>query len=58
MPGIEGEPPTGEQVSTIRQKFQDYITENGRGIQNGKLLYQLSFVLIPGEKISPPGLPP
>ena len=32
MPGIEDQPPTGEQVATIRQKFQDYIKENGRGM--------------------------
>ena len=31
MPGIEDQPPTDEQVAIIRQKFQDYITENGRG---------------------------
>ena len=32
MPGIEDQPPTAEQVSIIRKKFQDYITENGRGM--------------------------
>ena len=30
MPGIEDQPPTGQQLATIRQKFQDYIKENGR----------------------------
>ena len=30
MPGVEDQPPAPEQVSTIRQKFQDYIAENGR----------------------------
>ena len=36
MPGTEDQPPTGEQVATIRQKFQDYIKENGRGMKNEK----------------------
>ena len=31
MPGIEDQPPSADQVSIIRQKFQEYITENGKG---------------------------
>ena len=33
MPGIEDQPPSADQVSIIRQKFQEYITENGKGMQ-------------------------
>ena len=33
MPGIEDQPPSPDQVSIIRQKFQEYITENGKGMQ-------------------------
>jgi len=30
MPGIEDQPPTTEQIETIRKKFQDHISENGK----------------------------
>ena len=30
MPGIEGQPPTPEQIKSIRTKLQDYISENGK----------------------------
>ena len=30
MPGIENKPPTSEQIATIRKKFQDHISENGK----------------------------
>ena len=33
MPGIEDQPPSADQVSIIRQKFQEYIAENGKGMQ-------------------------
>jgi len=32
MPGTEDQPPTDEQISTIRTKFQDYISENGKDV--------------------------
>ena len=31
MPGIEDQPPTENEVANVRQKFQDYILENGKG---------------------------
>ena len=40
MPGIEDQPPSEEQVSIIRQKFQDYIRENGKG------MYFLCYAII------------
>ena len=30
MPGIEGQPPTPEQIKSVRTKLQDYISENGK----------------------------
>ena len=30
MPGIEGQPPTPEQIKSIRTNLQDYISENGK----------------------------
>ena len=41
MPGIEDQPPSADQVSIIRQKFQEYIAENGKGMQ----------IVLPGFKI-------
>ena len=31
MPGIEDEPPTEDQMVWMRQKFKDYLDENGQG---------------------------
>ena len=30
MSGIENQPPTSEQISTIRKKFGDHILEKGK----------------------------
>ena len=46
MPGIEDQPPSADQVSIIRQKFQEYITENGKGMQ----------IILPGLNIWAQGI--
>ena len=48
MPGIEDQPPSADQVSIIRQKFQEYIAENGKGMQ----------IILPGLNIWAPGNDP
>jgi len=32
MPGVEHQPPTKQQLTTIRKQFQDYISENGPSV--------------------------
>ena len=48
MPGIEDQPPSADQVSIIRQKFQEYIAENGKGMQ----------IILPGLNIAALGNDP
>jgi len=32
MPGVEHQPPTKKQITTIRRGFQDYVSENGPNV--------------------------
>ena len=53
MPGIEDQPPSADQVSIIRQKFQEYITENGKGTLIISSVLNLALVRWSNNRFNP-----